>query len=221
MSRRLFNRFHALGLAAVLVFGISGSAARGDPAELSPNAQASPPVKPRPPLPRPGRPKPPPAEKPGPAETAKATIVPRADFDAKLAEHFPRDANLARGGTAAASSTHREMDEPFTALGGGRRHETWSLDGRTGWFEAKWPQPLTARYVLVFNRPSRRDSDAWEAGSVEINGAVVATFKAFARGDVMVLDLGRKTEVRTLKVWIQGEQNPGISGLEVHGEPGE
>ena len=221
MSRRLFKRLHALGLAAVLVFGTCASAAPRDPAELSPNAQASPPVKPRPPLPRPGRPKPPAADKPRPDESAKATIVPRADFDAELAKHFPRDANLARGGTATASSTHREMDEPFTALGGGRRHETWSLDGPTGWFEAKWPQPLAARFVLVFNRPARRDCDAWEAGSVEINGAVVATFKAFARGEVMVLDLGRTTEVRTLKVWIQGEHNPGISGLEVHGEPKE
>ena len=145
----------------------------------------------------------------------------RADFDAELAKHFPREANLARGGTAAASSTHREMDEPFTALGGGRRHDTWSLDGPTGWFEAKWPQPLPARFVLIFNRPSRGTGDAWEAGSVEVNGAVVATFKAFVRGEVIVLDLGRTTDVRTLKVWIQGEHNPGISGLEVHGAPQE
>ena len=140
----------------------------------------------------------------------------RADFDAELARHFPRDANLARGGTATASSTHREMDEPFTALGGGRRHETWSLDGPTGWFEAQWPQPLAARYVLIFNRPGGRDSDSWDAGSVEVNGALAATFNAFDRGQVLVLDLGKTADVRTVKVWIQGEQNPGISGLEVH-----
>lgn len=221
MSRRRKKLSCAATVVVVLVSGASAWAAPGHRVEYSATVQASPPAKPRLPLPRLGRSKTPPAEKPPADETAKATIVSRADFDAELAEHFPRDANLARGGTATASSTHREMDEPFTALGGGRRHETWSLDGPTGWFEAKWPQPLAARYVLVFNRPARGNGDSWEAGSIEVNGAVVATFKAFVRGDVLVLDLGRTTEVRTIKVWIQGEHNPGISGLEVHGEPKE
>jgi hypothetical protein len=150
------------------------------------------------------------------APTAAVSILSIADFNDERAKEFPREENLARGGRAAASSTHENMDEPFTALGGGRKYETWALKGGSGWFEASWPEPLTARNVLVFNRPGTGDNDHWDVGTVEINGELAATFDRFSRGQVLVLDLPRPVEIRTIKVWLQGDQNPGLCGLEIY-----
>ena len=198
-------------VALVAVFFAGAAVARDDA-----KPQPAPRARPGRPVPR-INPRPAPGANPRPAApAATASIVPLADFNAGRANDFPRDANLARGGTATASSTHPEMDEPFTALGGGRKHDTWSLDGPSGWFEATWQPPLTARHLLVFNRPGGGRSDPWDVGSVEINGQLAATINAFRRGHVLIVDLAKPTEIRTVKIWIQGEANPGLSGLEIH-----
>lgn len=198
-------------VALVAIFFTGAAVARDD-------AKPQPAASPRPgrPVPR-INPRPAPGAEPRPAApAATASIMLLADFNQDRAKDFPRDANLARGGTAAASSTHPEMDEPFTALGGGRKHDTWSLKGPSGWFEAAWQKPLAARHLLVFNRPGGKRSDPWDVGSIEINGQLVATFNAFTRGHVLIVDLAKSTEIRTVKIWIQGEENPGLSGLEIH-----
>ena len=155
-----------------------------------------------------------------PARAASVVAVTLDEFNARHAKDYPRSSNLARGGSATASSTHERMDEPFTALGGGRVHETWALKGGSGWFEATWPDRLAARHVLVFNRPPGSDGDAWDAASIEINGEPVATLPPSPRGHVYLVDLGHAADVRSLKLWVQGSNNPGVSGLELHAPRG-
>ena len=152
----------------------------------------------------------------GPSRAVKATIVTAAEFRKNYAPLYPREANVARGGRATASSTHGEMDDPLTVLGGIRRRDTWSLNGPRGWFQAEWRQPVEGRYVFVFNRPRPGAGDAWESGGLEINGKPVARIGAFQGGQVVVADLGEVVSIKSLKLTIQGRDNPGIAGIEIY-----
>jgi hypothetical protein len=154
-----------------------------------------------------------------PAQPAKVAVVSRQEFRDKYAKSFPLEGNLARGGRAAASGTHGEMDDPTTALGGGRKYETWALNNDKGWFQAEWPESLVGRYIIVFNRPGGIDADPWDSGTLEVNGRQVATVGSFVRSQVLVIDLGEPVAIRSVRVTIQGRTYPGLSGLEIHRAP--
>jgi hypothetical protein len=152
--------------------------------------------------------------KPG-QQQVKTAVVSVGEFLKTYAAAYPREANLARAGRATASSTHSDMDEPITALGGVRKRDTWAMRGGKGWFLAEWPQPLSGRYVLLFNRPPG-GADAWDSGVLEINGRSVARIGSFTRGQVLVVDLGEPVAIKSVKVLIEGQDNPGLNGLEIH-----
>lgn len=135
-------------------------------------------------------------------------------FNDKWAKAFPAAANLGRGGDAVASS--RGDEEPWVALGGARRQETWSLNGPKGWFQASWPKPVVGQYVLIFGRPSAADKDQWGRSHIQFNGGAVIPIEKMGPQKVLIFDLGRPTLIRSIKIDFDGTDYPGFVGLEIH-----
>jgi hypothetical protein len=69
---------------------------------------------------------------------------------------------------------------------------------------------------LIFNRPTGGDN--WKSGSLEVNGKELAKIGASATGTVIMVDLGEPIAIKTIRVNIKGNANPGISSLEVYAD---
>ncbi|MCL2647532.1 MAG: hypothetical protein FWD61_11095 [Phycisphaerales bacterium] len=137
------------------------------------------------------------------------------DFLDKYVKAFPTSGNLARDGNASASSINRGLEDPVTALGGSRRHEMFCLTGSKGWWAAAWPKPIAGQYVLIFPRTTHAQNDLWGKASIEINGRAVPV-ESMGPQVVLLMDLGKITNIRTVKINFDGTNNPGLAGLEIH-----
>ncbi|MCL2640360.1 MAG: hypothetical protein FWD53_05910 [Phycisphaerales bacterium] len=139
------------------------------------------------------------------------------DFFEKHASGFPSSGNLARGGNATASSTNRQFEDPVAVLGGVRRRNIFSLDSPRGWWAATWEKPVSGQYIVVFPRTSPATLDQWGKASIEINGRAVPV-ESMGPQLVLVVDLGKVTSIRSVKINIDGADRPGFAGLEIHRE---
>ena len=151
----------------------------------------------------------------GGAVEVKFRKVSAEQFFAQEADGFPPAQNLARGGLVKASSTHAEMEDPLTVLGGVRRRDVWAFNDDHGILELAWPKPVEARYILLFNRPEDF-GDHWQAATLHVNGKRVATIDLFRTGQVLIVDLGEIVPVRNVALNIKGVARPGLVGLELH-----
>ncbi len=144
------------------------------------------------------------------------TRLTQAEFAARWTKDFSPEKNVARGGSAVASSYYGRR-EPNGVFAGNRTGHAWTLSGPRGTFEATWDPPVLGRYVLLFNRTSARGADPWGEAAVRINDfEPIPVPPRFGGQNVLVVDLGTTLRIASLKATIAGRTYPGLAGLEIH-----
>lgn len=134
----------------------------------------------------------------------------------RLLEFFDKSKNLAAYGQVTASSQYQDRNASNILLCN-RNSNNWTLDGGRGWIEIVWKPALSAKYILLVNRPTRDGRDPWGQATIFINGSDLGKFKHDFSGKMaLVIYFSNQEEVEKLRFDIQGQTYPGLASLEAY-----
>ena len=136
------------------------------------------------------------------------------EFQEKHGANFPIRNNRARGGLAKASSAHARYNPPQSVFAGNRDKNTWCLKGTSGQFLASWKSRPQGQYIIIFGRPSNKDS--WGDASVSINGLTAVSLSRIRGHSVTIIELTRRVPISSILLSIKGTECPGMAALEIH-----
>jgi hypothetical protein len=142
---------------------------------------------------------------------------------ARMEACFPVKNNRAREGTAKASSTSPEAQDPIVTLGGNRHWDCWAIAERdpkpSYWASWDPERPAMGKYILIWGRTCALDGCPWGNARIQVNNLPPKAVKNMGQLKLLLIELDRVAPITSVKIELgNGVTNAGIAGLEIHRE---